>query len=368
MPRGYRIAMLVVATALTLSGCSPAPAGHAPAPTASQPAPKPVAAPDPTYPTCATMAPPALLASIDPKLALGPSVGYAIAPPAENALPNSRAQFMTAIYPPAATTVLAGVQAGYFNCAWRDGDSILSVAVLPAASDAFDSYTGSTRYDIASFAGLDEGDRSFGGCLNGEGRSCEIETLSGTTWIAAQSSTSDISATTAPAIQANLESVIRSSIAAVTAAGPLVSAEIQPESRWQSLADCSAIDNAIRAVDSSASVKGDKQTLDYTDAYDPVFRAAVDQSGAFSCISSAGFVTVVPGADTTAPVVYTADSTASVSATVPGVVSARDSCPAFDLTNCWTEGYIDHALVIVANQAPPTQRHAILTAIAAGTG
>ncbi len=154
----------------------------------------------------------------------------------------------------------------------------------------------------------------------------------------------------------------------MTAAGPLVSVQSQPESRWQALTDCSTIDNAIRTVDPSATSAVGKQTLDYTDAYDPLFGAAVDHSGAFSCATTAGAVNVVPGAEATAPVVYSSYSTAPASVSIPGVDSARDSCPASDLTNCWTEGYIDHALVTVAGTSEPTKRHAILAAIATGTG
>ena len=175
-----------------------------------------------------------------------------------------------------------------------------------------------------------------------------------------------MSSATAPGIRAQLESVIRASIADVNAAGTLVSAQKQPSSHWQSLVDCSSIVSAIRTIEPSATSKLDKQTLDFTDAYDPLFRAAVDQSGAFSCSNTAAEVTVLPGAEIVGPLVYTSDATAPVAISIPGVLNARDSCVAFEKTQCWTDGYVDHALVTVTGQASPTERHAILAAIAAG--
>jgi hypothetical protein len=317
------------------------------------------------------MVPPSILASIDAALVLQPPVGYMVAPPADGALPNTRAQFMTAVYPPSATTVLAALQAGYFDCEWGDQPSYsyyLRVAVLPEASESFDSYTKSTVYDIATFDGLVEGTRSVGGCANGGDRYCDIQALSGTTWISVHEANIDVSAATSAAFRANLESIVRSSIAAVNAAGPLVSAQEQPTSRWQSMGDCAAIDHAIRTIDPSGAAATDKKPLDHTDAYDPVFRAAVSQSGGYFCSSSAAVVTVVPGADVSAPVVYTKDATPPVPVSIPGVVSARDSCVASAPTECWTEGYVDHALVTISKQLSATQRHAICAALAATAG
>ncbi|HEY2556409.1 MAG TPA: hypothetical protein VGI08_04825 [Diaminobutyricibacter sp.] len=356
-----------LAVALLLSGCTqPATPAHTVA-AAAAPVPTPTPTPVETYPTCASMVPASTISSIDPKLVLQPSRGYSIAPPFAGAAPNTRAEFMTAVYPPSSTTVLAGLQAGYFNCAWSDAQNYyLGVAVLPSGSAAFDGYRSAQKYDIASFDGLDEGDRSYGGCKNGDGQSCEIETLSGTTWIAAEVTPSQVSAATAPEIRAQLESVIRASIADVIAAGTLVSAQKQPSSHWQALADCSTIVSAIRTIEPSATSTLEKQTLDFTDAYDPLFRAGVDQSGAFSCSNTAAEVTVLPGAEIMGPLVYTSDATAPVAVSIPGVLNARDSCVAFEKSQCWTEGYVDHALVTVTGQTSPAERHAILAAVAAG--
>jgi hypothetical protein len=75
-------------------------------------------------------------------------------------------------------------------------------------------------------------------------------------------------------------------------------------------------------------------------------------------------VTIVPGGDVTAPIVYTSDSTTPVPVSIPGVVGARDLCAAFDATACWTEGYIDHALVTISGDLTASGRHAELAAIA----
>ncbi len=362
--QGAILAVSAVGVALLLSGCTPPPPSAPTAAPVASVAPTPTSTPPPKYPTCATMAPSSVLAAIDPGLVLQAPGGYGIAPPAESAAPNARAVFMTAVYPPSASTVLAGLQAGYFDCGWSSPGFGLSVAVLPDSSAAFASYTSSTAYDIASFDGLGLGDRSFGGCKNGDGQSCEIETLTGSTWIAAVSSPGAVSAVTAPAVRANLEAIIRSTIAVVNAAGPIVSAQQQPPSRWQSHGDCSAIDTAVRSITGSAGGAAEKRILDYTDAYDPLFRAAVAQSGAFDCVDTESSVTVVPGADVTAPMVYTSDTTEPVTVGLPGVVSARDLCVASGTTACWTEGYIDHALVTVSGDLSAAGRHAELAAIA----
>jgi hypothetical protein len=240
----------------------------------------------------------------------------------------------------------------------------VGVSVLPAATTAFGSYTASTRYDIATFDGLDEGDLSVGGCKNGDGQSCEIETLDGSTWISASVVPPSVTAATAPAIRANLESIIRSSLAAVNAAGPIVAAQQQPSSRWQSQTDCSLVERAVESITGAAAQPQEKQPLDMTDAYNPVFRAAVAQSGGFGCADTEAAVTIVPGADVTAPVVYSADATAPVPVAVAGVTGARDLCAASDATACWSEGYIDHALVAIAGDLTPAGRHAQLAAIA----
>jgi hypothetical protein len=313
------------------------------------------------------MVPPSILASIDPAIVLQAPEGYTIAPPAGDAPPNTRAQFMTAVYPPSATTVLAALHAGYFDCEWGDpppNHHHLRVAVLPNASESFDSYTRSTVYDIATFDGLAEGTRAFGGCANGDDRYCDIQALSGTTWVSVHEADADVSAATSAAFRARLETIVRSSIAAVSAAGSLVSTTEQPSTRWQTVGDCAAIDQAVRTIDQTAAAESEKKPLDQTGASDPVFRAAVNQSGSFFCRSSAAVVTVVPGADVSAPVVYTKDATPPVPVSIPGVVSARDSCVASAPTECWTEGYIDHALVTISKHVSATQRHAILAAVA----
>ncbi|MFF1632974.1 hypothetical protein [Leifsonia sp. NPDC058248] len=368
--RRTAVAVSSLCAVLALTGCTPQASASAPAAQATQQAPAaPVAStpsPEPSYPTCASLVPSSTLARVDPALVLQAPIGYTIAPPADGALPNTRAVFLSAVNPPSATTVLAALRAGYFDCEWGDPPSYLHylrVAVLPDAAASFDSATRSKVYDIATFDELAEGTRSVGGCSNGDGRSCDIETLSGTTWISAHESSSDVSAGTSSLFRARLESIIHSSIAVVAAAGPLVSAQHQPTSRWQSPGDCSVIDDAVRTIVPSTRSDHVKQRLESTDAYDPVFRAAVVQSGGFAC--SSGTVNVVPGADASAPVVYTSDATTPVAVTIPGVVSARDSCVAADAAQCWTEGYIDHALVTVSNRPSAPERHAILAAIAA---
>ncbi|NEN06495.1 hypothetical protein G3T36_11505 [Diaminobutyricibacter tongyongensis] len=361
---GTIVALGALSAALLLSGCtsSPPPA-HTADPVAST-APTPAA----VHPTCATMAPPSTLAAIAPQLVVQPATNYSIAPPAENAAPSARAVFMTAVYPPSATTVLAGLQAGYFDCEWRDTPSTnyVRVSVLPAGSAAFDAHWRSTHYDIASwalFAGLGKADKSVGGCMNGDGPSCEISTLSGTTWVTVTESEGDISATTAPAIRAHLEAITHSTLAALDAAGPLVAAQQQPPSRWQS-GGCTVVDTAVQSITGSTGGTAEKRALDFTDAYDPVFRAAVAQSGAFDCVDTEAQVTIVPGADDTAPIVYTSDSTTPVAVSIPGVAGARDLCDASNATACWTEGYIDHALVTIAGDLTASGRHAELAAIA----
>ena len=357
------VAACVCTAALSLSGCTPAPTPEPTAAPVESPVPTPTPAPAPVYPTCATMAPPSALAAIDPKLVLRSPSDYQIAPPAESAAPHTRAVFMTAVYPPSATTVLAALQAGYFDCAWGGNTHYLGISVLPNGSAAFQSHTTSTAYDIATFDGLAEGSQSVGGCLNGDGPSCEVSVLSGSTWVVVTESASDVSATTAPAIRMNLEAIVRSTLAALNAAGPLVSAQDQPPSRWQS-AGCGVIDAAVRSITGSTGGTAERRTLDYTDAKDPVFRAAVAQSGAFDCVDTEAHVTIVPGADVTAPIVYTSDSTTPVAVSIPGVTGARDLCAASNATACWTEGYIDHALVTITGDLTASGRHAELAAIA----
>ena len=115
-----------LAVALLLSGCTqPSTPAHTVA-AAVAPVPTPTPTPVETYPTCASMVPAATINSIDPKLVLQPSRDYSIAPPSAGAAPNTRAEFMTAVYPPSSTTVLAGLQAGYFTCAWIGCSEVLS--------------------------------------------------------------------------------------------------------------------------------------------------------------------------------------------------------------------------------------------------
>jgi hypothetical protein len=364
--QGTGIVVAAFAAALLLTGCTPAPtAPAAAAVSTSTPAPTATAAPIP--PTCAEMAPQATLAALSADLEPQPPMEYTIAPPAEGTAAASRAQFTTAVYPPSATTVLAALQAGYFNCQWRSSDYSVNVEVLPRATAAFTAYTGATKYDIATFDGLAGGDQSTGGCANGDGSFCEVEALAGTTWIAARVASSDLPAADVPAIKQNLQAILTSTLAVVKAAGPLVAAQPQPASRWQSVGDCGKIDDALASVYPSAGGTHPEQSLDITGADEPVFRAAVAQSGAFSCSTTAATVVIVPGADASAPLAYT-DATPPQMVSISGVVDARDACVGSQPNQCWTEGYVDHALVTISQEASATRRHAVLGEIAAGLG